>query len=298
MKSTFAAISSIAVAIMFLIPPTVIAEGWGSGSEIPAVYEDGGSISQITFEEETPSSAETINEVVEESEILNDGTKDYPATFGPDTTNPDTPEPPALPDDGTKPGGWPEGVPKPIETKSAVMTISKFTLLHENKEIAESLDDGEDGFIAVDITNEGRSEDIMTDVEVDFYYVDSDGRDHYINRYVIDTIEGNGESKTAIVSWDASMLAEKIRIIADQDGSDGGPSERIEDITVNPAEYFQVLKVPYNRGSGVPGNSAEFDIKVLNVGTNTDTVELRFTGEGNWNAEFEGGSSRKTLSDM
>jgi len=207
--------------------------------------------------------------------------------------------PPSAPlTQNNKPARWPCGIPQPVETASTLMIVDNMILYDKNRNRTDSLGEGEDGFLSAEVTNEGNSHCVMTEVEVDFYYIDMDGGTHFIDRDVIEIIQGNGDSETAMVSWKATLLAREIRVIADQDGSDGGPAECIEDVTINPPEYFQILTVPYNRASNYPGSSAEFDIKVLNIGTEIDTVKLRFSGEGNWQAEFEGGTSRKTLSDM
>ncbi len=299
MKKQFLTLFSIAVACLFLMPTVAVADTWLSGDEpVTPAIEEGGEI-QSTEEirvADLPSSELTFEKFKDEIDAAFDRNEEF--TYVPNPDGEAEPVAPAIPEPGEVPAGWPQGVPQPITTKSAVMTISKFTLLHDNKEIATSLDDNEDGFIAVDVTNEGRQGDIMTDVEVDFYFVDDNEESTFIERAIIELIEGNGDSETAMVPWTANMLAEQIRVIADPDGSDGGPTERIEDVTINDAEFFQILKVPYPRGSGEVGDSVDFDIKVINVGTEIDTADLKFSGEGNWDAYFEGGTRKKTISDM
>ena len=110
----------------------------------------------------------------------------------------------------------------------------------------------------------------MTDVEVDFYYIDKDGDIYYIDSANIDYIEGDGNSSTAIVDWKADMLARQIKVVADPDGSDGGPSEGYQDINVTQADYAQKLYCPYPTGSGEAGDTLDFWVKVDNIGGEDD----------------------------
>jgi len=142
--------------------------------------------------------------------------------------------PPSAPlTQNNKPARWPCGIPQPVETASTLMIVDNMILYDKNRNRTDSLGEGEDGFLSAEVTNEGNSHCVMTEVEVDFYYIDMDGGTHFIDRDVIEIIQGNGDSETAMVSWKATLLAREIRVIADQDGSDGGPAECIEDVTIN-----------------------------------------------------------------
>ncbi len=209
------------------------------------------------------------------------------------------PEIPVITDwDGVRPASSDEPLPPVVTTQSATMALDKFTLLRENRDTTTSLDHDENGLIAVDVTNNGRRDQVMTNVEVDFYYLDEMGETRFIARDTIDRIQGNGGSETALVGWKASMFAKDIKVVADCDGSDGGPTEIVESITINPANYFPYLEVAYPQRSEKPGETVAFELRVTNMGTKSDTIKLKFEGEGDWDVWFEGGTTKKTLEDM
>ena len=128
-----------------------------------------------------------------------------------------------------------------VRTKSTVMVVSKIGLHDKDEDPVDELDDGEEGKISAEVTNDGAKQDVMTDVEVDFYFVDKDDEEYYIDTDIIPYIEGDGNSSIAMVDWTADMLALKIKVVADVDGSDGGPGERYQDVNITKADYAHKL---------------------------------------------------------
>ena len=58
------------------------------------------------------------------------------------------------------------------------------------------------------------------------------------------------------------MLALKIKVVADADGSDGGPAEGYQDVTITPATYAHKLNCPYPIGSGDRDEVLDYYIKI------------------------------------
>ncbi len=286
----------IFVAMIFLVPPVGIAEGLSDeGSSSAGQDWTGETDNGIAEEREVvPGDAENIAPGRKDSSGEDDvtGANDVPAfTLAP---NPDDPDPAAgrRHDPEIPPEQNPEN-PTPVDTdvriKGAAMSISKVSLHYENGTATESLDHGEESKVSAKVTNEGRETDYMTEVEVDFYYLNDEGQRTYIGRDTITAIKGGGHSEVAEVNWTSTMLAEKIYVVADPDGSDGGPAEFTKEITINPADYFSDVYCPYPYGADEADGDVEYWIKIDNVGSKADTVEMKYemlSGGASWKGGF------------
>ncbi len=274
---------SLLVAMLFLLPSAV---ALGSTSE------DGDfSIPEAVIDEPLQESQESESEDEAdpgESQVpdpITEGQdKSLLVPYGQNIANPKK--------DGTISSRGPDTT---VGTKSSVMVISKIGLHDTNEDPVEELDDGEVGKVSAEVTNEGGKGDVMTDVEVDFYYIDKDGDSYYIDSANIDYIEGEGNSSTALVDWTADMLAREIKVVADPDGSDGGPTEAFQEVNITQADYAQKLYCPYPRGSGEAGDTLDYWIKVDNIGKKSDDIKLEVVGAGTWQVEFDNGQSTKTI---
>ena len=69
------------------------------------------------------------------------------------------------------------------------MVVSKIGLHDKDEDQVDELDDGEKGKISAEVTNDGAKQDVMTDVEVDFYFVDKDDEEYYIDTDIIPYIK-------------------------------------------------------------------------------------------------------------
>jgi len=288
MKHMLNMLICIVIALIFLIPPVSVAEDLSESG----AAQDAAGPSDVPAEDETPApgqdgpaSDESSEEEDEQSQENNEAYMDMLADPGANRRRDDED------DDDFDPSG--DESTNPVDTdvkmKSAAMSISKVSLHHSNGTATDTMDHGEEGSVSAKITNEGRETDYMTEVEVDFYYLDDEGRRTYIDRDVIPVIKGGGHSEVAEVNWTATMVAKKILVIADADGSDGGPTDYEKEININPAEYFEYITCPYPYGADEADNDIEYFIKVDNVGTNDDTVQLGFdqlTGGASWKAYF------------
>ena len=192
----------------------------------------------------------------------------------------------------------PTEVDPTIRTKSAIMIVSKIGLHDKNEDSVEELDDGEEGKISAEVTNEGAKQDTMTNVEVDFYFIDKDDEEYYIDTDIIPLIEGDGNSSIAMVDWTADMLALRIKVVADVDGSDGGPGEGYQDINITEADYAQKLHCAYTTGSGYSEDVLEYYFRVDNIGSKTDDVRLEVENAGSWTVQFDNGQDTKTVYDL
>jgi uncharacterized membrane protein len=275
------AIFALLVAFLFLLPPAVALGSTFEDDTIPeAVIDEPLQEYQDTQSEETADPGDI--EIPDPENEARDQSKLVP--YGVNIANPEK--------DGTIGSKGPD---MSMEAKSSVMVVSKIGLHDTNEDPVEELDDGEEGKVSAEITNEGGQTDVMTDVEVDFYYVDKDGDIYYIDSANIELIEGGGNSSTAIVDWKADMLARQIKVVADPDGSDGGPTEAYQQVNITQADYAQKLYCPYPTGSGVAGDTLDFNIKVDNIGGESDDVKLEVVGAGTWEVRFDNGQSTKTI---
>ena len=284
-RPQFQAIFSLVVAILFLLPSATVL-GSTSGEDDPIIPE---AVIDQPSDGMTDSGSEDSAE--QEDPLLPDllpGSDDM--TLMPYGKNYATPTRPGT----TRPGGFDTSV----RAKSSVMVIQKIGLHDEDEIPVERLDDGQQGKISAEISNEGGEWDVMTDVEVDFYYIDRDEDVYYIGSDLLPLIEGEGESATAMVDWTADMLAEKIRVVADPDGSDGGPAIEEQEVEIVQADYAQKLYCSYPAGSGTAGDTLNYWIKVNNIGKKNDNIKLETQGAGVWTVQFDNGQSSKTIFNL
>ncbi|MCK4614560.1 MAG: hypothetical protein KAU14_07145, partial [Thermoplasmata archaeon] len=282
-RNKLSALFVLLVALLFLLP-SAAALGSTSGESGDTEPEAENSVplgeemeTEYSEAGEDPEIPDPVNELTENS---------YLVPYGQQITHP------------VKPVGPGNGPDTSVETKSSVMVISKIGLHDEDGFPVDELDDGEEGKVSAEVTNEGGKEDVMTDVEVDFYYIDKDEDTYYIDGANIEYIEGDGNSSTAMVNWTTDMLARTIKVIADADGSDGGPSEGYQDVNITQANYAQKIYCPYPAGSGEAGDTLNYWIKVDNIGEKTDDVKLEVEGAGVWSVKFDNGQSTKTIYNM
>jgi hypothetical protein len=100
--------------------------------------------------------------------------------------------------------------------------------------------------------------------------------DNYIGTDTIDEIQP-GENGTAMILWKAIYGSHTMRIIADPDGSDGGPDDYQVTLNVSRSTYSPGLELPNNASWIKNKEINNYYIKVTNQGENTDTFDLSFT---------------------
>ena len=133
--------------------------------------------------------------------------------------------------------------------------------------------DPEDGEViecTATVHNFGNERQIAYNVNVEFWR-----GDNYIGTDTVDEIQP-GENGTATVEWKALYGSHTMTIIADPDGSDGGPDDYSVTLNVTRSDYSPVLDLMYNASWIKNTNSNKYYIKVTNQGTNTDTIDLDF----------------------
>jgi len=274
------------VAFLFFLPPAAAlntTSGIGEGNDPEAVTQ--GSVDEISMDEDTGSDAEGDIEIPGMD----------PEQEEPDPVPSESEEEPDSDYENEVSGQGPDTT---VRTKSTIMVVSKIGIHDKNEDPVDELDDGEEGKVSAEIRNDGAKQDVMTDVDVDFFYVDSEGEEYYIDTDIIPYIEGDGNTSTAMVDWTADMLAQKIKVVADLDGSDGGPAEGYQDIDVTEAEFAQKLHCSYLTGSGYAEDTLEYYIKVTNIGTKEDDVKLEVQNADGWDVLFDNDLSSKTIFDM
>ena len=150
--------------------------------------------------------------------------------------------------------------------------------------------DPEDGEIvncSATIGNYGAGGQIATGVNIEFY-VD----DRCIGAVIIDEIQP-GERGTAWIDWKAGYGNHRMKVIADADGSDGGPTEVEATLNIPRSTYSPVLSLPYNSSWIKNLDTNHYYINVTNQGTDRDSFDLdldiRKFGEspGGWSISLD-----------
>ena len=140
---------------------------------------------------------------------------------------------------------------------------------------------------------QGKEDDIAKNVEVDFY-----ADDKYIDRVMIDEILGGNEEYTGddTIYWKATAGDHKIKVIADPDGSHGGPAEMTAEISVDRIDYSVYLDCPYGMGSTQPDKELVYYINVRNEGKKDATMALsRSNPATGFTTTFAGGATTKEI---
>lgn len=131
-------------------------------------------------------------------------------------------------------------------------------------------EDGENVECTANIHNFGTGDQIAYNVNVEFF-----SGDECIGTDIIDEIQP-GANATASMDWRAVYGSHAMRVIADPDGSDGGPDEYEASLTVSQSDYSPELLCP-NNASWIRNNDTNYYyINVTNHGKNIDTIDLSF----------------------
>ena len=121
------------------------------------------------------------------------------------------------------------------------------------------------------VHNFGTERQVGYNVNVEFWR-----EDEYIGTGTIDEIHP-GENGTASVQWKARYGSHMMRVIADPDGSDGGPDEYELLLNVSRADYSPALYL-YRNDSWIKNSiTNQYYIQVINQGEKSDTINLRHT---------------------
>jgi len=137
------------------------------------------------------------------------------------------------------------------------------------------------------VHNSGTEGQIAYNVNVEFYF-----DDEFISTGMIDEIQP-GDNGTACVKWKAVYGSHNMRIIADPDGSDGGPDEYEVLLNVTQSTYSVSLGLERNASWIKNSQTNYYYLKVTNQGSNFDTFDLSFRttkyGEDptGWTVELE-----------
>ncbi|MCK4613164.1 MAG: hypothetical protein KAU14_00035, partial [Thermoplasmata archaeon] len=105
-------------------------------------------------------------------------------------------------------------------------------------------------------------------VNVEFW-----ANDDYIDTGYINEIQP-GENGSCSVDWKAIYGSHTMKIIADPDGSDGGPDEYEITLNVTQSTYSVVLYLPHNASWIKNSQTNYYYIKVTNRGSSSDTIDL------------------------
>ncbi len=130
-------------------------------------------------------------------------------------------------------------------------------------------EDGETVNCTATVHNFGSSRQIAHNVNVEFWY---DG-DNYIGTAYIDEIDP-GENGTASVNWKAIYGSHTMKVVADPDGSDGGPDSYETTLNVTRSTYSVGMFLAHNASWIKNSNTNDYYIKVTNRGSNSDTIDL------------------------
>jgi len=131
-------------------------------------------------------------------------------------------------------------------------------------------EDGETVVCSATVHNFGAEGQVAQNVNVDFYF-----GDECIGTGTIYEIEP-GDNGTAQVDWKAVHGNHTMKIVADPDGSDGGPDEFEVSLNVTRPTYSPRLLLPNNASWIRNTDTNNYFIKVINTGTSTDTIDLSF----------------------
>ena len=131
-------------------------------------------------------------------------------------------------------------------------------------------EDGETVECSATVRNFGRENQIARDVNVEFWF-----QDQYIGTGIVDEIQP-GENGTVSVDWIAEFGSHTMRIVADPDGSDGGPDEYSVLLNVTRSTYSVGLELEHNASWIKNSQTNYYYIKVTNFGSSTDTFDLDF----------------------
>ena len=129
-------------------------------------------------------------------------------------------------------------------------------------------EDGETVECTATVHNFGNEFQTAENVNVEFWF-----ESQYIGTGIVDEIL-SGENGTATIDWIAEYGSHTMRVVADPDGSDGGPDEYSVMLNVTRSSFSLGLELQKNASWIKNSQTNNYYIKVTNQGSNTDTFDL------------------------